>query len=191
MVRPGWSNSVVSRCTFQNSVYICKAFLKLIPQNQFIHKYRTKHRYTNIKHKFSRFEVLVASILPLLNKRRRKKGRKKVMTWWYRRPFCLIHWYKMTAFFRIFFFKGMHRNSKKIQKTLYVCVHLLHSYTWTLFFFFFYNIFHLDVHYVCMLVQRFEPQGRRFTNFHYYYYNIHLCIMANTTSCTYHMPTIS
>ena len=29
------------------------------------------------------------------------------------------------------------------------------------------NIFHLDVHYVCMLVQRFEPQGRRFTNFHY------------------------
>ena len=34
----------------------------------------------------------------------------------------------------------------------------------------FYNIFHLDVHYVCMLVQRFEPQGRRFTNFYYYYY---------------------
>ena len=31
------------------------------------------------------------------------------------------------------------------------------------------NIFHLDVHYVCMLVQLFEPQGRRFTNFHYYY----------------------
>ena len=35
----------------------------------------------------------------------------------------------------------------------------------------FINVFHLDVHYVCypMLVQRFEPQGRRFTNFHYYY----------------------
>ena len=32
------------------------------------------------------------------------------------------------------------------------------------------NIFHLSVHYVCMLVQRFEPQGRHFTNFHYYYY---------------------
>ena len=32
------------------------------------------------------------------------------------------------------------------------------------------NIFHLDVHYVCILVQRFEPQGRPFTNFHYYYY---------------------
>ena len=31
------------------------------------------------------------------------------------------------------------------------------------------DIFHLDVHYVCMLVQCFEPQGRRFTNFHYYY----------------------
>ena len=30
------------------------------------------------------------------------------------------------------------------------------------------NIFHLDVHYVWynMLVQRFEPQGRRFTNVH-------------------------
>ena len=34
------------------------------------------------------------------------------------------------------------------------------------------NIFNLDVHYVCytMRVQRFEPQGRRFTNFHYYYH---------------------
>ena len=31
------------------------------------------------------------------------------------------------------------------------------------FFFFFDNICHLDVHYVCMLVQHFEPQGRRFT----------------------------
>ena len=33
------------------------------------------------------------------------------------------------------------------------------------------NIFHLDVHYVCyiMLVRRFEPRGRCFTNFHYYY----------------------
>ena len=30
------------------------------------------------------------------------------------------------------------------------------------------NIFHLDVHYVChiILVQRFEPQSRHFTNFH-------------------------
>ena len=36
---------------------------------------------------------------------------------------------------------------------------------------FFDNIFHLDVHHVCMLVQRFEPQGRRFTSFHYYYYS--------------------
>ena len=34
------------------------------------------------------------------------------------------------------------------------------------------NIFHLDVHGVCyiMLVQSFEPPGRRFTNFRYYYY---------------------
>ena len=44
----------------------------------------------------------------------------------------------------------------------------------TLFFFSFLfsiadNVLHLDVHYVCytMLVRRFEPQGRRFTNFHY------------------------
>ena len=31
-----------------------------------------------------------------------------------------------------------------------------------------------NVHYVChiMLVQRFEPQGMRFTNFHYYYYTV-------------------
>ena len=35
----------------------------------------------------------------------------------------------------------------------------------------FYNIFHLNVHYVCMLVQHFEPQSRRFTNVHYYYNN--------------------
>ena len=34
------------------------------------------------------------------------------------------------------------------------------------------NVFHLEVHYVCMLVQRFEPQSRRFTNFHYYYYTL-------------------
>ena len=39
-----------------------------------------------------------------------------------------------------------------------------------IFLFFGDNIFHLGVHYVCMLVQCFEPQGRRFTNFHYYYY---------------------
>ena len=55
-----------------------------------------------------------------------------------------------------------------------VRVHVLHNYAWTLvdiyIFIFLDNIFHLDVHYVCMLVQRFERQGRRFTNFHYYYY---------------------
>ena len=39
------------------------------------------------------------------------------------------------------------------------------------------NIFHLDVHYVCMLVQCFEPQGRRFTNFHYYYYTYSECLI--------------
>ena len=39
-----------------------------------------------------------------------------------------------------------------------------------LFVCFFGNIFHFDVHYVCMLVQRLESQGRHFTNVHYYYY---------------------
>ena len=57
-----------------------------------------------------------------------------------------------------------------------VSVHLLHNYAWILadiyIFIFLDNIFHLDVHYVCMLVQRFELQGRRFTNFHYYYYDV-------------------
>ena len=30
-----------------------------------------------------------------------------------------------------------------------------------------------DVHYVCMLAQRFEPHGRRFRSFRYYYVNMH------------------
>ena len=39
------------------------------------------------------------------------------------------------------------------------------------------NIFHLDVHYMgcyIMLVPHLEPQGRRFTDFHYdhYYYSL-------------------
>ena len=45
-----------------------------------------------------------------------------------------------------------------------------------LLFFFLNNIFHLNVHYVCLLVQRVEPQGRRFTNFHYYYYYCCSCL---------------
>ena len=39
-----------------------------------------------------------------------------------------------------------------------------------IYFLFFDNIFHLNVHYVSMLVQHFELQGRCLTNFHYYYY---------------------
>ena len=30
--------------------------------------------------------------------------------------------------------------------------------------------FSISMYIMCVLVQRFEPQGRRFTNFHYYYY---------------------
>ena len=52
---------------------------------------------------------------------------------------------------------------------------LEHMSIYPIFYYYYYlfifdTVFHLDVHYVCMLVQRFEPQGRRFTNFHYYYY---------------------
>ena len=55
-----------------------------------------------------------------------------------------------------------------------MCVYLLHNYARTLVDIYIKkkkmdNIFHLDVHYVCQLVQRFEPQGRCFTNFHDYY----------------------
>ena len=51
-------------------------------------------------------------------------------------------------------------------------VKLLSDNIFQLFCLFADNIFHLAVHYVCynILVQRFEPQGWRFTNFHYYYY---------------------
>ena len=40
------------------------------------------------------------------------------------------------------------------------------------------NIFHLDVHYVryTILVQRLEPQGGHFTNFHYYYHDLLFCV---------------
>ena len=44
------------------------------------------------------------------------------------------------------------------------------------------NIFHLNVHYVCRLVQRFEPQGRRFTHLHYYYYYC-LCVCVCVCVC--------
>ena len=61
-----------------------------------------------------------------------------------------------------------------------VCVHLLHSYAWTLFWCLHYVLVFLvkllitvsiSLYIVCsiMLVQRFEPQDRRFTNFPYYY----------------------
>ena len=48
------------------------------------------------------------------------------------------------------------------------CIIMLQHLSIYTFFFFFIDIFHLDVHYVCMLVQCFEPHGRRSTNFHYY-----------------------
>ena len=52
----------------------------------------------------------------------------------------------------------------------------LSIYTSSSFFFFFFdNIFHLNIHYVCMFVQHFEPQGRCFTSFHYYYNQQQIC----------------
>ena len=60
------------------------------------------------------------------------------------------------------------------------CMYILHSYAWTLvdvhiMFCFSDNIFRLDVRYVCyiMLVQYFEPQCRRSTNFHYHYHPVY------------------
>ena len=50
-----------------------------------------------------------------------------------------------------------------------VCVCILQLYVPLFYKKNFYYIFHLNVHYVCMLFQRFEPQGRRFTNVPYYY----------------------
>ena len=75
---------------------------------------------------------------------------------------------------------------------------LEHMSIYHFFFFFFFldNIFHLDVHYVCMLVQGSELQGRRFTNFHYYYYNpansdmdhrMLTCTYVMFFACMYHM----
>ena len=48
------------------------------------------------------------------------------------------------------------------------------------------NIFHLNV---CKLVQHFELQGRRFSNFHYYYYKkvkrVTMTLMAaDNTECS-------
>ena len=39
-------------------------------------------------------------------------------------------------------------------------------------FFVVFITFSISMYIICMLVQRFEPQGRRFTTFHYYYYQL-------------------
>ena len=49
----------------------------------------------------------------------------------------------------------------------------------------YWNIY-LDVHYVCMLVQRFEPQGRRFTHFHYYYWKMGARAHTHTHKTKHH-----
>ena len=55
------------------------------------------------------------------------------------------------------------------------------------------DIFHLDVQYVryTMLVQRFEPQGRRFTNSHYYYCSAQKFVTEQQTLQIYlYKPTL-
>ena len=51
------------------------------------------------------------------------------------------------------------------------------------------NTFCLDAHYVCytMLVQRSEPQGRHFTNFHYYYWHHSLSSLFREVYITYNI----
>ena len=49
------------------------------------------------------------------------------------------------------------------------CIIMLEHLSIYIYTYFLDNIFHLDVCYVCMLVQCLEPQGRCCTNFHYYY----------------------
>ena len=52
-VTSGQSNSIISKCTVQNSSH--KYTLSEVnPQDQSLHKQKTKHTYTNITHKFSK-----------------------------------------------------------------------------------------------------------------------------------------
>ena len=70
---------------------------------------------------------------------------------------------------RIFQFSHIVLHSYQSVQCVCVCVCVFCTVMRdTLSILFFYNIFHLDVHYVCMLVQCFEPHGRCFTNVHYY-----------------------
>ena len=64
-----------------------------------------------------------------------------------------------------------------------VCVHFLHSSSWTLVYIFSFFLllitFSISMYIMCvitytMLVQHFEPQGMCLTNLHYYYY-YHFC----------------
>ena len=59
-----------------------------------------------------------------------------------------------------------------VSVCLCACIFCIAMHETLLISFFIYNIFHLDVHYVRMLVQRFELQGSGFTNFRYYYNTI-------------------
>ena len=50
------------------------------------------------------------------------------------------------------------------------CIIMLEHLSIYTFLFYFLIAFYISMYIiVCMLVQRIEPQGRRFTNFHYYY----------------------
>ena len=74
---PGRPNSVVSKCTLQNSSQ-SYAFVQVSPQNQPLHNHQTKHTYTHFR------RVSPFSITP-------DKRAHKTKTRWYRRPFRLIY----------------------------------------------------------------------------------------------------
>ena len=61
-----------------------------------------------------------------------------------------------------------------IMHTLCIlCIHYVHYLYYAYIMYIMHTLCILCIHYVryvCMLAQRFEPQGRRFTNFHDYYY---------------------
>ena len=50
-------------------------------------------------------------------------------------------------------------------------------------------VFSLSVFQCPMLVQRVEPQGRRFTNFHYYYY--YFSVQAQSDCCVFYPLSVS
>ena len=85
------SNSVTSKCTFQNSshIYIYKpSMAQVSPQNQSLHEHET---YMIHEHQTQIFKEFIPSIVPLL-----KRAHKASPCWycWPCHPFINIRWFK-------------------------------------------------------------------------------------------------